>query len=227
MTTTVGAEPRPRKGYKGLGMEGGVARWYARITSKSRDRFREEARALAAALAHGARILEVAPGPGYLAIELAKLGDYDVVGLDIRRTFVALATENASKEGVAATFQQGDAAALPFEPDSFDLVVCRAAFKNFSAPVLALIEMHRVLKPGGKAIILDLRRDATTNDIAAEVAQSRLSGWDALITRLTFKHMLLKRAHSKESFRRMVTQSPFQSCSFREERIALEVTLDK
>ena len=48
---------------------------------------------------------------------------------------------------------------------SFDLIICRAAFKNFSEPLQALHEMHRVLKPGGKALIMDLRRDASLEDI--------------------------------------------------------------
>jgi hypothetical protein len=44
---------------------------------------------------------------------------------------------------------------------------------------------------------------------------------------LTFKHMLLQRAHSKESFRRMAAQTPFKTCAFREESIGLEVALMK
>ena len=175
----------------------------------------------------GARILEVAPGPGFLAIELARLGDYQVVGLDISKTFVELAAENARTAGVEVAFQLGNAAAMPFDPDSFDLIVCRAAFKNFSEPVRALAEMYRVLKLGGKAFIMDLRPDASPTDIAAAVNGMKLGWLNALITRLTFKHMLLKRAHSKESFRRMAAQTPFKTCAFREESIGLEVTLMK
>ena len=153
MTATVGTE-KPRKGYKGLGMEGAVARWYARTTGNSIEQFRKEARTLAGQLSEGGSILEVAPGPGFLAIELAKLGDYQVVGLDISKTFVELATENARKAGVQVAFQLGNAAAMPFDSDSFDLIVCRAAFKNFSEPVRALTEMYRVLKPGRKGVHL-------------------------------------------------------------------------
>jgi ubiquinone/menaquinone biosynthesis C-methylase UbiE len=226
MTATVGTE-KPRKGYKGLGMEGALARWYARTTGNSTEQFRKEARTLAEQLAEGASILEVAPGPGFLAIELAKLGDYQVVGLDISKTFVELATENAKKAGVHIAFHLGNAAAMPFDRDSFDLIVCRAAFKNFSEPVRALTEMYRVLKPRGKAFIFDLRPDASPTDIAAAVDGMKLSWLNALITRLTFKHMLLKRAHSKESFRLMAAQTRFKTCAFRKESIGLEVTLMK
>jgi ubiquinone/menaquinone biosynthesis C-methylase UbiE len=226
MAAIVGTE-KPRKGYKGMGMEGSLARWYARNTGKSIEPFRREARALAGQLPGGGRILEVAPGPGFLAIELARLGDYSVVRLDISKTFVELATENARKAGVPVAFHRGNAAAMPFDPGSFDLIVCRAAFKNFSEPVRALTEMYRVLSPGGKAFILDLRPDASAADIAAAVDGMKLNWLNALITRLTFKHMLLKRAHSKERFRQMVAQTPFGTCSFREESIGLEVELLK
>jgi ubiquinone/menaquinone biosynthesis C-methylase UbiE len=214
---------RPSKGFKGLGMEGALARWYARNTGKSLEQFRIEARDLAGPLASGSSILEVAPGPGYLAIEFAKLGRYRVVGLDISKTFVELARENAKMAAVEIAFHHGNAAAMPFEAETFDFVVCRAAFKNFSEPVRALTEMHRVLKAGATAQIIDLRPDASPRDIAAAVHGMKLSRLNALLTRLVFKHMLLGRAHSKESFQKMASQTPFQTCSFREELISLEV----
>jgi ubiquinone/menaquinone biosynthesis C-methylase UbiE len=224
MTATAEAR-KPGKGYKGLGMEGSLARWYARNTANDIEQFRKEARALAAHLEEGSSILEVAPGPGYLAIELARLGSHHVVGLDISKTFVELATENARKAGVPIAFHLGNASAMPFDSGSFDLIVCRAAFKNFSEPVRALAEMHRVLKPGGKAFILDLRPDASTRVIATHIDALKVGRLNALVMRLTFKHMLLKRAHSKESFRLMAAQTPFKTCSCREDSIGLEVTL--
>src|SRR5690349_20886820 len=99
-------------------MEGFLARWYARITGKKRQEFRKAAEAVAAQVQSGGSVLEVAPGPGYLAIELARLGDYRIVGLDISRTFVRMATENAKEAGVAVTFTQGNASAMPLEPES-------------------------------------------------------------------------------------------------------------
>ena len=76
-------------------------------------------------------------GPGFLAIELARLGSYRITGLDISKSFVRIATENAIKAGVEVTFREGNASSMPFESDSFDFVYCRAAFKNFSEPVQA------------------------------------------------------------------------------------------
>jgi ubiquinone/menaquinone biosynthesis C-methylase UbiE len=216
-----------KKGYKGLGMEGAIARWYARNTGKDLGEFRHHAAALAARLPDGGDVLEVAPGPGYLAIELARLGPYRITGLDISHTFVQMATDNAAKAGAAVTFRHGNASEMPFEADSFDLIVCRAAFKNFSEPVRALCEMHRVLRPGGTALILDLRPDASRAAIDAYVKGKGLGWVNAMLTKLTFRFMLVKRAYSQEQFRRMASETPFGACTIREEGLGLEVALTK
>src|SRR5690242_7578170 len=115
-----------KKAYKGWAMEGRIAHWYARNTGQNIEAFQKAAREIAHQLPDGASVLEVAPGPGFLAIELAKLGSYRIIGLDISKSFVRIATENASKAGVEVTFQEGNASAMPFMPDSFDFVYCRA-----------------------------------------------------------------------------------------------------
>ena len=217
--------PKSRKGYKGLAMEGFIARWYARNTA-GRDH-RKSAELVAGQVAAGASILEVAPGPGYLAIELAKLDAYRVVGLDISQSFVQIATARAQDAGVAVEFRQGDAANMPFPPDSFDFIVCQAAFKNLSEPVQALLEMHRVLKPGGKALILDLRPDASPKAINAEVKNMKMGWFSSLMTKLAFRYCLLKRAYSQEQFRRMAFQTPFKTCEIQEEPLGLMVALVK
>ena len=225
MSTTV--PTTSKKGYRGLGMEGFIARWYARTTGQHKESYRKSAEVVAGQLADGASVLEVAPGPGYLAIELARLGNYRVVGLDISRSFVEMARRNAQDAGVAVTFEQGNASSMPFGPDSFDFIVCRAAFKNFSEPVQALNEMHRVLRPGGKALIFDLRPDASPEAINAEVQSMGLGWFNSLLTKLTFKCMLLKTAYSREQFRQMASQTPFKSCEITEDGIGLAVTLTK
>ena len=97
-----------------------------------------------------ADVLEVAPGPGYFAIEMARRGRFHVTGLDISHTFVAIASENARQAGVRVDFQEGDTSRMPFAERSFDLIVCQAAFKNFSRPGEAISEMHRVLRMGAQ-----------------------------------------------------------------------------
>src|SRR5215472_12678729 len=114
-----------RKPYRGMAMEGRIASWYAKNTGRNLAEFRHLARRLAMNLAADACVLEVAPGPGYLAIELARLGRYAISGLDISHAFCRIASENAMRAGAKIEFRQGDAAAMPFAAASFDFVVCR------------------------------------------------------------------------------------------------------
>ena len=215
------------KGYKGLPMEGFIATWYAKNTQKDMGEFRQLATVVAAQIAAGSRILEIAPGPGYLAIALAKLGTYTIVGLDISASFVRIATRNAQQAGVNIEFRRGDAAAMPFDAESFDFIICRAAFKNFTEPLKALHEMHRVLKVGGKALIIDLRPDVAPEAIDTYVQNMEFNRFDALITKWVFKHMLIKRAYSQEQLRNMVAATPFKTCDIQENAIGLEVSLFK
>jgi ubiquinone/menaquinone biosynthesis C-methylase UbiE len=218
---------RREKPYRGIGMEGMIATWYAKNTGKMLAQFQSEAKRIAARLAPGASVLEIAPGPGYLAIELARLGAFRITGLDISRSFVRIAAGNAALAGVTVEFREGNASALPFWESSFDFVVCRAAFKNFSDPVGALSEMHRVLRPGGEAMIIDLRNDATDEALDAAVDEMHLGRIDALMTRLTFKHMLRKRAYSRDDLGRLAAATPFGACRIAESGIGFEVQLKK
>lgn len=213
---------------KGPEMEGPVARWYARVRgSRSQiDAYRIQAAQLVSGLPPGASVLEVAPGPGYLAIELARHGQVHVTGLDISRTFVQIAGDNARRAGVAVDFRQGDAARMPFDAESFDLVVCQAAFKNFTLPRSALAEMHRVLRTGGTAVIQDMSRDASHADIAAEVDAMGLGRLSSFTTKATLE-ALRNRAYSAAQFERLAAESPFRRCEIKKEGIGLEVRLTK
>jgi ubiquinone/menaquinone biosynthesis C-methylase UbiE len=215
------------KPYKGLGMEGAVARWYAGLTKNSLDRFKELARRIAANVPPGSQVLEVAPGPGYFAIELAKLGDYQITGLDISKTFVEIATANAAKAGVRVDFRRGNASNMPFTNESFDFLVCCAAFKNFTEPKLALEEMYRVLKPGGRAMIIDLRKDASQDSIDQTVNNMHVGTVNGIITKLTFRFMLLKRAYTRAGFEELISETEFHDVQIEENLIALEIVLTK
>jgi len=214
------------KGYRGIGMEGPIATWYARNTGKDLGRFTKIAKATAARVRPGAAILEVAPGPGYLAIELAKRG-YAVTALDISASFVQIARANAAEAGVPVDVRFGNASAMPLPDAAFEAVVCVAAFKNFTDPVGAINEMHRVLRPGGEAVIFDLRKDAARADIDAEVRGMHLTPWSAFMTRWTFELMLLKRAYTRQDLQRMASESRFGGGAITVEGIGIELRLTK
>ncbi len=194
------------KAYRGMGMEGGVARWYDRTTRKDMPEFRTLAARIAAAVPPAAQVLEVAPGPGFLSIELARRG-LKVRAVDISKTFVGIARQNAAAEGAAVWFEQGNASELPIEDESVDFAVCRAAFKNFSEPVKALKEMRRVLRPGGTALIIDLRRDVSSAEIKRYADGLGVNLLNRLLIRLTFKTTLIKRAYELDEMRRMAVEA--------------------
>jgi ubiquinone/menaquinone biosynthesis C-methylase UbiE len=215
-----------RKPYRGAPMEGQIARWYAKQTKNLGSTFASEARAIASLLPVGARILEVAPGPGYLAVELAKVGDFDIVGLDISHSFVRIARDFAARSGVTIEFRQGDAAAMPFGSDEFDFIICRAAFKNFSDPVGAIAEMHRVLRPGGLAVIRDMRGDASDAELDAGVRAMRLGPFASTLNRFIFR-WLRRRAYRSEEVRRMAVETPFGGAEVRENDFGFDIVLRK
>jgi ubiquinone/menaquinone biosynthesis C-methylase UbiE len=216
--------PKPRKD---RGMEGRVAKWYATNTSRSLDEFIKLAGRIAGQLPHGSKILEVAPGPGYFCIELAKLGTYRITGLDISHTFVEIAGKKASEAGVDVEFRQGNASSMPFAGDTFDFLLCRAAFKNFAQPVRALQEMSRVLKPGGRVMIIDLSRDAAPESMNRHVDSLGLSALNKVLTKLIFRLSLLKTAYTREQFRQMAEQAKFRRVDIEEVDVSLEISMMK
>ncbi len=219
--------PKAHKGYKGIAMEGPIATWYARNTRSRIEDQRRLAHLFAESVPVGGRVLEVAPGPGYLSIELARLGKFRVTGLDISQTFVKIERQNAAEAGVNIDFNHGDATNMPFEDNSFDFAGCVAAFKNFAQPVQALNEFSRVLKPGGTAMIVDLRRDASIEDLNQEVKRMKLNPLNAFLTRWTFRHVLLKNAYTRGEFEALVAGTNFKQCDIQNDLIGMEITLKR
>lgn len=220
--------PKRSKGYKGIGMDGPIATWYAKITQKDLEEYKNNAKLVAGQVSEGSAILEVAPGPGYIAIELAKLGHYKIVGLDISEKFVEIAQRKAKEAGLEVDFRQGNAAQMPFDEGIFDFIICKSAFKNFAEPIMALDEMYRVLKVGGKALILDLRGDVSTETVNNYVDNHLgLNSLNSLLTKWTFKFMLIKRAYTKDQFKALVSKSKFSQSKIQENQIGLAVWLEK
>lgn len=209
-------------------MEGPMARWYAkqRHTPAQLAVCRTQAAELTGDLADHSDVLEVAPGPGYLSVELARLG-HRVTGVDISHTFIGIEQEAARQAGVTVDFRHGDVADLPFDADSFDLLVCQAAFKNFTRPDRALAEMHRVLRPGATAVIDDLRRDSSLADIDREVAGMDINRFNGFVTKWTLATMLRRRAYSATAFRELAAASPFRTARIGDEGVGMRIRLTK
>lgn len=222
--TTNTAYSKTTKAYKGMAMEGPIARWYARNARRDTE-FKKLVSQVNETVPAGSRVLEVAPGPGFLAIEIARLGKYQVTGLDISKTFVEIAQANARQANVQIDFRQGNASEMPFAAEAFDFIICTAAFKNFTRPVQAIAEMQRVLKPGGKALIVDLRGDASRADVYRMVREMNLSRVNALFTRWAFRLMLLKNAYTPGEIRQFVAQTKFRQCDIRCDAVGMDIWL--
>ena len=118
----------------------------------------------ALALRPGERVLDVGSGPGFLVAEMAEqVGPAGhVTGLDISDSMVALARQRCAHGPIASrtTIVKGDAAALPFPSGSFDAGVATQVYEYVPNISAALAELHRVLRPGGRALILDTDWDS-------------------------------------------------------------------
>ncbi len=99
-------------------------------------------------------ILDVGTGTGFLAMLLAELG-HRVVGVDISDEMLKIARKKAYSYGLNVVFKKGDAEKLPFDDRTFDAVVCRHVFWTLPNPLNALKEWHRVVKDGGKVVVID------------------------------------------------------------------------
>ena len=101
----------------------------------------------------GERVLDIAAGTGTSSAALAKSGA-EVIALD----FSAGMVEEGRKRHPDLTFVQGDAMKLPFADGEFDAVTISFGLRNVQRPQVAIAEMRRVLKPGGRVVICEFSR---------------------------------------------------------------------
>ena len=106
--------------------------------------------------------LEIGPGPGYLGLEwLKKTSGTRLTALDISENMLQIAQKNASEYDLSerVKYVKGNAEKLPFADNTFDAVFSGGSLHEWEHPIKTFNEIHRVLKPGGKFCVGDLRRD--------------------------------------------------------------------
>jgi arsenite methyltransferase len=130
-------------------------------------------------LVPGARVLDVASGPGATALLTAGEHPVEVDGVDLSESNVARAGEAAAAAGLAGRvrFHLGDAERLPFADASFDAVICECAFCTFPDKPTAAAELARVLRPRGRLGLTDvtIQPPGLTGELAG------LAGWVACL----------------------------------------------
>jgi demethylmenaquinone methyltransferase / 2-methoxy-6-polyprenyl-1,4-benzoquinol methylase len=127
-----------------------------RLLSYGQDRRWKRRLVALAAPAPGVRALDLATGTGDIAFALAA-GGASVVGLDVTLRMIELARAKAAMPS-PPHFLVGDMLALPFPSHSFDVVTTGYGLRNVSDLTMAIDEIRRVLKPGGRALSLDFDR---------------------------------------------------------------------
>ncbi len=126
------------------------------MTAGLHHRWRERAADLAL-LGPGSRVLDVATGTGDLAIELARrvAPGGEVVGSDFSEAMLARARTKPKPVGAELRFEWGDALELPFADGTFDAATVGFGARNFSDLARGLAEMTRVVRPGGRVVVLE------------------------------------------------------------------------
>jgi ubiquinone/menaquinone biosynthesis C-methylase UbiE len=108
--------------------------------------------------------LEIGPGPGYLGLEwLRKTHDTKLTGVEISNDMINISERNTRDYGLEerTSYVAGDAGDIPFPDKHFDAVFTNGSLHEWSDPVRAFSEIHRVLVPGGRFFVSDLRRDVS------------------------------------------------------------------
>lgn len=102
----------------------------------------------------GPRVLEVSFGTGYLLTRYA--GKFETYGVDYNVDLIAVARQNLREHGLTTPLMRGNVEHLPFADNSFDSIVNTMAFSAYPDAVSAIREVHRVLKPGGRLVLMDV-----------------------------------------------------------------------
>jgi len=110
----------------------------------------------------GDKGLEIGPGPGYYGLEwVRKTEGTTLTGLEISPAMIRLASENTLSYNLneRVTYQEGNALMMPFEDNLFSLAFSNGSLHEWEDAGVVFSEIHRVLQPGGRVMVTDLKRD--------------------------------------------------------------------
>lgn len=208
------------------GVEGYFAIKYAEFARNSEE-MQNEYRRLAekvVSLFEGGKLLEIGPGPAYVSIEIAKrLPKVEIIGLEISDTMIEIAKKNAKEHEVSEkiTLKKGDASKMPLEDSEFDFVITSGSLHHWKKPTQVVNEIYRVLRPGCRALVSDLMKDAPKEkvDDFANKIDSKLMRWG-------LKHSF-KESYTARQIEQMIKSTHFREIEITEEEISMGIILRK
>ncbi len=131
-------------------MSGGIHRLWKRFTIES------------SAARPGQRVLDIAGGTGDLAAKFSRIvgAEGQVILADINNAMLSVGRDRLINRGVVnnIAFMQANAECLPFADNTFDLITIAFGLRNVTDKDKALASMHRVLKPGGRCLVLEFSK---------------------------------------------------------------------
>lgn len=157
-TQVADPDPAERKGQEVARMFDAVAPTYDllnHLLSFNLDRLWRRAAVRELAPRDGAVVLDLCAGSGDVALLLARRSRARVIGADFSAAMLGVARGKARRAGVPLPLVRADAMALPFRSSSLDGITVAFGVRNFEDLKSGLGEMARVLKPGGRAVILE------------------------------------------------------------------------
>lgn len=172
----------------------------------------------------GGEVLEVGGTTG--AIALVRASGMSLTALDSNGPAIEAARRQAEKARIPVHFQRGNPASMPFPDGSFDFVICRAPITSFPDPVGVLREMRRVLRPGRRGVILNLRRDVPRQAVTRYVESLHTSEGSRLLAFLKLR-LQQRRAYTLRQFEELFRQVPFGSTRIDGTLIGVEVWFER
>jgi ubiquinone/menaquinone biosynthesis C-methylase UbiE len=163
----------------------------------------------------GARLLDVGSGGGQHAVQVAQeRPDVHVVGIDVSSTMVRRSRALARRANVEGrvTFELGDGMDLTFDDASFDAVYCAGPLKQVSDKVRLLRECHRVLRPGGRLLAMDVNRGCSYEDVVAFVDRTPLPSFGRQLLKIYFSAYVARQAIDLDEARALWAGLPLRDC---------------
>ncbi|HHT9134370.1 MAG TPA: class I SAM-dependent methyltransferase [Candidatus Avalokitesvara rifleensis] len=180
------------------------------------------------------KILDVGTGPGYVPIEIAKRNEEVFVdGIDLTRKFREIGERNARNAGVSARvhFETGDATKMPFDDNSYDVVISTGAMHHWKYPARVIDEMYRVLKPGGEAWVLDPNKECSSEEWEEFLEKIvRLSGagfFGRLWLRYGVRWEIKWNCYSRARIEEMARASSFGGCDIEIDGVYMTIKMRK